>query len=196
MQPLSSFGCPDGKSPDMLFLRYSVLVALVTALVFFTCKSECPPDEEPVMKTSIRVYDRATYAYKGNVQFRRIYGLGGKGDVVMNDSVAYLPLSLHADSVTYVFESDNTMRDTLILFYNRDFGPYAPDKKRCGFGADFNGSSYIHGSNDTLRAVTDPRFRHQSRTTFAEGSAQFRESNHFLGNIVTNIYKIELLKDE
>jgi hypothetical protein len=177
----------------MLVLRYLILLGLVAGLVFFNCRSECPPDEEPVMKTTFRVYDRSTGLSTGRLSFRRIYGLGGRGNVAANDSIAYLPLSLHADSVTYVFESAEGSRDTLILFYSRNFGPYAGNERRCGYGADFNGDSYIQGSNDTLRVINNPAYYGKSRTTFSNGSAQFRERGG-LGTPIQNIYAIQLAK--
>ncbi|MDJ1470872.1 hypothetical protein [Xanthocytophaga flava] len=146
------------------------------------------------MKTVVRFEDPADpYVNQGTAQFKRIYGLGGKGDVVMSDTVAYLPLSLHADSVTYIFEGIDGTIDTLVLCYNRNFGPYKGDENRCGYGADFSGDYVISGSNDTTHVVGDSRYYGASRTTFSYGYAEYRNNVSNWGPI-QNIYAVTLYK--
>lgn len=176
--------------------RYLLLFAFLLNFLLVSCLSECPPDEEPVMKTVVRLYDSTNLNPSlGTMPFKRIYGLGAHGNVAMNDSISYLPLSLHADSVTYIFEGMDGDVDTLILFYTRNFGIYKASPKRCGYGADFNGDYFIQGSNDTLHVINNPRYYHTSRTTFSDGYAQYRE-NAGIFSPTENLYSIELYQNQ
>lgn len=174
-----------------MYLKGLILLLLVLALV--NCRSDCPLDEEPVMKATLQWYDTTTREYRDMSYYKRIYGLGGNGNVVVSDNYAYLPLSLRADSVTYIFEPIDGPNDTLILCYRRDFGPYETDENRCGYGADFSGGAYIYGSKELTSGLNDTRYGGVSRTTFEYGDAQYRGR---IGNQweLRNIYEVDLYR--
>ncbi|QHT67068.1 hypothetical protein GXP67_10620 [Rhodocytophaga rosea] len=107
------------------------LLLLIPPLLSLNCKRDCYPYKEPELKAVFSL---------GDIPFERVYGLGGKGDISRKkDGYYYLPVSLHADSVTYIFEHPPRI-DTLTIFYSRSF---FFEYERCGYevrvgGGDVN----------------------------------------------------------
>ena len=86
-----------------------------------------------------------------------------------------LPLSLLADSVTYVFEQADDRRDTLVLCYRRNIEPYRTGRSNCGYVANISGDETIYGRADSVLIRELPEgLRGKSRTTFAGGRVEYR----------------------
>jgi hypothetical protein len=103
-------------------MRY-FLIWMTAGLLLAGCKDECFPAYEPELKVTFLLGPDTPALEVG-----RIYTPGGR-EVAFREGHYFLPLSLHADSVTYVFESPNRS-DTLTLFYTRKF--YF-ESRRCGY---------------------------------------------------------------
>jgi hypothetical protein len=86
-----------------------------------------------------------------NPSFQRVYGLGGKGNVSKKDGYYYLPVSLRADSVTYIFEH-SLRTDTLTIFYSRNF---FFESERCGYEVELASGSVTTTFTDALVNFTD-----------------------------------------
>lgn len=126
------------------------LLLLIPPLLSLNCKRDCFPSQEPVLKVIF---------FQTNPSFERIYGLGGKGNIFKKDGYYYLPVSLRADSVTYIFEhSSNT--DTLTIFYSRNF---FFESERCGYEVELAGGS-------VTTTFTDARVNFTDREGFFERS--------------------------
>jgi len=96
---------------------------LLAAFLLAACTDECLPAREPELRVSFLLLPNTPA-----VEVSRVYTPEGR-EVAFRNGNYYLPLSLHADSVTYVFESPNRS-DTLTLFYQRNF--YF-ESRRCGY---------------------------------------------------------------
>ncbi len=100
------------------------LLLLILPLLSLKCERECNPYREPEM--------RALFSQK-NISFQRVYAVGGKGNIVKKNGYYHLPVSLQADSITYIFE--NPLRtDTLTIYYSRRF---FFEFERCGHEVEF-----------------------------------------------------------
>ncbi len=126
-------------------MRY-FLIWLLAGLLLASCKDECFYPKEPAL--GLLVYGGGT--------FRRIYSPDGR-DVPTRNGQPVLPISLHADSVTYLFDGESRT-DTLTIFYTRRF---FFESEKCGLVAEIE--------NNTLER--------QVRTSFADASVVFTEKN-------------------
>lgn len=102
------------------------------------------------------------YINKGQkpaIPLRRVYALGALDQQIFQKQVEdfntgnpfpdfTFPISLNADSTTYVFEFE-TRTDTLTLFYKRDF--YYKDK--CGFVTDTQSPGTWRNNKSTFSEV-------------------------------------------
>jgi hypothetical protein len=118
-------------------------------------------------------------------RFTRVYGVGGRGDITSSGDTLRLPLSLLADSVTYIFEQASGRRDTLVLCYTRRIEML----QTCGYTANINGDNFIYGRNDTLQIRELTNLWRRSRTTFSRGRAEYRVPARTLGPL-RNSYQV------
>ncbi len=89
-----------------------------------SCVNDCYPAKEPELK--LLFANPAPYP-----NFKKVYAINGKGEITKKQESYYLPLSMHADSVVYILESQ-TKTDTLTIFYSRSF---YYDSEKCGYVA-------------------------------------------------------------
>lgn len=152
-------------------MRFSILW-FASLILLSGCENECPPNTEPVVLTT---FTPAFSEYKPS--FKRVYGLGGKGDIALqtyvDSSFLRLPLSLRADSVVYIFEHTSSKTDTLIFCYNRNIGIYE-GRKECGYGVEVTGDTEIFGRRDSARIHILPTLNRRNRTTFVGGEVIYR----------------------
>lgn len=110
------------------------LPLLMIILTLYGC-IDCGPQQELSARINF-------LTAKDSLHLKQIYALGALDQKIFQEQTAYfnryddfslagLPISLLADSTTYVFAFDNRT-DTLTLFYQRDF--YYKDN--CGFVVD------------------------------------------------------------
>ena len=102
-------------------MRY-FLIWLLAGLLLAGCKDECFYAKEPEL----------TLVVEASCPFRRIYSADGR-DVPTRGGQPVLPLSLHADSVTYLFDSENRTDTLTILYTRRVFF----ESERCGLVTEF-----------------------------------------------------------
>ncbi len=128
-----------------------LLPLLFIILVLYGC-TDCGPQQE--LSVSIR-FDRT----KDSLYLNQIHAIGALDQKSFKEQTEYfnkyqefsfagLPISLLADSTTYVFEFNNRT-DTLTLFYQRDF--YY--KENCGFVVDTKRPTRPEESKSTFSAV-------------------------------------------
>ena len=123
---------------------YKVILLLTgLSLALSSCR-ECGPQAEPMVSVE----------YIGRRTFQSITALGAVNDSLLrridSDHYSYpLPLSLLADSTTYLFVSE-TRVDTLTIRYRRLFY----DQKGCGFVVDIaKPAGYAPGHYTTFQRV-------------------------------------------
>ncbi|CAA9224100.1 MAG: hypothetical protein AVDCRST_MAG56-570 [uncultured Cytophagales bacterium] len=134
---------------------------LLAAFLLAACKDECYYAQEPELKL---VLDPGT-------RFRRVYSPDGR-DVPVRNGRPVLPVSLHADSVTYLFDGE-TRTDTLTIFYTRRF---FFESEKCGMVVE----------------VTGQGLRQDVRTTFTNASVVFTSDEWGLGPNRRNIYEVRI----
>ncbi len=128
-----------------------LLPLLFIILILYGC-SDCGPQQELTVKVR---FDRN----KDSLRLNQIYAIGALDQKVFKEQTEYfnkyqefsltgLPISLLADSTTYVFEFYNRT-DTLTLFYQRDF--YY--KENCGFVVDTKQPTRPQESKSTFSEV-------------------------------------------
>jgi hypothetical protein len=106
-------------------MKYFIrLLLLIPLLVSLKCERKCNPHKEPEMK--------AMFSQK-NISFQQVYAIGGKGNIAKKNGYYHLPVSLLADSVTYIFENPSRT-DTLTIYYTRRF---FLEFERCGHEVEF-----------------------------------------------------------
>jgi hypothetical protein len=103
------------------------LLPFLTVFLAAKCR-DCYPSREPELK-AIFYQD----SLETDISFQKVYGLGGKNTIHKKNGYYYLPISLHADSVTYIFES-GILTDTVTFYYSRTFAFHS---ERCGYEAKF-----------------------------------------------------------
>ncbi|MBD0256666.1 MAG: hypothetical protein ICV83_13185 [Cytophagales bacterium] len=124
-------------------MRY-FLIWVAAGLLLAGCKDECFYPKEPALGLLVN----------GGGKFRRVYSPDGR-DVPTRNGQPVLPISLHADSVTYLFDGESRT-DTLTIFYTRRF---FFESEKCGLVAEID--------NSTLER--------QVRTSFAGAYVVFSE---------------------
>jgi len=129
-----------------------LLPLLLIIFALYGC-TDCGPQQELSVRISINTG-------KDSIHLNQLYALGAVDQQVFQKQVAYfnkdqyfskqfeLPISLLADSTTYVFGFNNRT-DTLTLFYQRDF--YYKDK--CGFVIDTKQPARLENSISTFSQV-------------------------------------------
>ena len=136
---------------------------ILTGLVLTGCRDECFYSREPELAVVMTPDPMGE-----NFRFEKIYSPGGK-EVVSRQGKYFLPVSLHADSVTYLFQSPGRI-DSLTIFYTRRF---FFESEKCGFVAELENVS-------TGRPV---------RTTFRSAWVTFSESKY---GVRSNVYAVEI----
>ncbi|MCF2446154.1 hypothetical protein L0657_19510 [Dyadobacter sp. CY345] len=128
-----------------------LLPLLFIILVLYGC-TDCGPQQE----LSVRIrFDRT----KDSLYLNQIQAIGALDQKVFKEQTEYfnkyqefsftgLPISLLADSTTYVFNFNNRT-DTLTLFYQRDF--YY--KENCGFVVDTKRPAKLQETISTFSQV-------------------------------------------
>jgi hypothetical protein len=127
--------------------HYLWLLLLIPPLLSLKCERDCFPSKEPELKV---IFSQATPS------FQRVYGLGGNGNISRRDGYYYLPVSLRADSITYIFEHP-PRTDTLTILYSRNF---FYESERCGYEVELL-ESEVH-------------------TTFTQASVSFTNTDGFV----------------
>ena len=128
-----------------------LLPLLFIILVLYGC-IDCGPQQELTVEVSFN-------RIKDSLHLKHVYALGALDQQLFNrqtedfNNSQYIPtltfpISLLADSTTYVFEFENRT-DTLTLFYQRDF--YY--KKNCGFVVDTKRPARLEDSKSTFSQV-------------------------------------------
>ena len=129
---------------------------LLAAFLLAACNDECLPAYEPELRVLFLLSPNTPA-----VEVSRIYTPEGR-EVPFREGNYYLPLSLHTDSVTYVFESPNRS-DTLTLFYRRNF--YF-ESRRCGYVVEIQ--PRLDGTGDYYRGTFDRvEVAYSTRTLFS-----------------------------
>jgi len=111
-------------------MRY-FLIFLLTASWCLGCKDPCLPSKEPQLKV--------IFEWQGGPPsdgFRKVYAPDG-WEVPFRNEAYFLPVSLHADSVTYLFEGSTGKVDTLTILYPRRF---FFESEQCGMVAEIKGA--------------------------------------------------------
>jgi hypothetical protein len=127
------------------------LPLLLLILILYGC-IDCGPQKELTVGIN---FNRG----KDSLHLKKIEAIGAldqqifeKQVVDFNTSQSFpdlsLPISLNADSTTYIFEFDNRV-DTLTLFYQRDFHY----KNNCGFVTDTKRPASPYESKSTFQQV-------------------------------------------
>lgn len=142
--------CTSSLAVFTFMKRLILLLLLIPPLLSLKCGRDCYPHKEPELKVVFSL---------GDIPFQRVYGLGGKGDINRRDGVYYLPVSLHADSVTYVFEHPPRI-DTLTILYSRKF---FFESEQCGYEVDL-------GGGNVTTTFTEARVNFTDRDGFFERS--------------------------
>ena len=126
-----------------------LLPLLFIILVLYGC-IDCGPQQELTARVNFS-------GVKDSIHLNQVYALGALDqqsfkkqteDFNQLHSQLQFPISLLADSTTYVLEFDNRT-DTLTLFYQRDF--YY--KKNCGFVVDTKRPARLEDSKSTFSQV-------------------------------------------
>ncbi len=108
----------------------NTLLLLLLWPVLNSC-NECGPQKEPQISMKLS---------GDSLRIKNIYALGALNQTIFQEQASppnagfwnfEFPLSLHADSTTYIFEFE-TRTDTLTIFYRREFY----HKDGCGFVVD------------------------------------------------------------
>ncbi len=134
---------------------------LLAAFLLTACKDQCFPAYEPEL----------TLVVDPGTRFRRIYSPDGK-DVPVRNGQPVLPVSLHADSVTYLFDRENRT-DTLTIFYTRRF---FFESEKCGMVVEITGQPLAQ----------------RVRTTFGSASVIFTEEEWGIGQTRRNTYEVRI----
>lgn len=108
-------------------MRY-FLVCLLAAFLLAGCKDECLYSREPELAVLVIPTINLPEG-----EFNRVYSPDGR-EVPFRGNTYFLPLSLHADSVTYLFESPGRV-DSLTIFYTRRF---FFESEKCGYVVEMN----------------------------------------------------------
>jgi hypothetical protein len=145
----------------MRFCPFFVLLGFLLA----GCRDDCHSSREPELQ--VYVSPDPLVPFQG---FQKVYAPGGK-EVPLRQGQYFLPVSLHADSVTYLFQSAGKL-DSLTIFYTRRF---FFESEKCGFVAELE--HFRPG-----RTV---------RTTFSNVQVQFRETLRLSRNNV-NVFAIQI----
>jgi hypothetical protein len=134
---------------------------LLAALLLAACKDQCFYAKEPELRLLL----------EPGTRFRRIYSPDGRNVPVRNGQPV-LPVSLHADSVTYLFDGENRT-DTLTIFYTRRF---FFESEKCGMVVEIRGEPLAQ----------------RVRTTFGSATVVFTEEEWGLGQTRRNIYEVRI----
>jgi hypothetical protein len=127
------------------------LPLLLLILILYGCL-DCGPQKELTVGIN---FNRG----KDTLHLKKIEAIGAQNQQIFKKQVAdfntseqfpdlSLPISLNADSTTYIFEFDNRV-DTLTLFYLRDFHY----KNNCGFVTDTKRPLSLYPSRSTFQEV-------------------------------------------
>lgn len=127
------------------------LPQLLLILILYGCL-DCGPQKELTVGIN---FNRG----KDTLHLKKIEAIGAQNQQIFKKQVEdfntskpfpdlSLPISLNADSTTYVFEFDNRV-DTLTLFYQRDFHY----KNNCGFVTDTKRPLRPYPSKSTFQEV-------------------------------------------
>jgi len=122
-------------------------VFLIIIFPFLYGCHECGPQKEPDIKISMK---------GDSMTLNNIHAIGALNQEVFQNQIKRVgnnrsfnfPISLHADSSTYIFEFD-TRTDTLTLFYERKFY----HKEVCGFLFDITAPADSVFSKSTFSKV-------------------------------------------
>jgi len=129
-----------------------LLPLLVITLALYGC-TDCGPQQELTARISFQ-------PAKDSLHLNQIYALGARDQQLFKNQTEYFnqyhqfslsdfPISLLADSTSYVFEFDNRV-DTLTLFYQRDFFY----KEHCGFVVDMKKPARSEDARSTFSSVS------------------------------------------
>ncbi|MEO6684763.1 MAG: hypothetical protein ABIN24_02320 [Dyadobacter sp.] len=126
-----------------------ILLILLSAFLLSGC-IDCGPQAELSVRLSIS-------SYPDTFQLKKVTAPGAldlsvfqqkNGEYNSTSGSFTFPISLNADSTTYIFEFKNRT-DTLTLFYSRDFHY----KDGCGFVVDAKRPSSIYETKSTFKNV-------------------------------------------
>jgi hypothetical protein len=127
-----------------------LLLILLLSLVQYGC-TYCGPQQEPAVDLQLggQVSRLRSVHAVGTLDPNHLKSLIGTD--LQKVSYLTLPLSLHADSTTYIFEFEDR-KDTMTIYYKREF--YHKDK--CGFVVDLAkpDSGLYHKSTFSLVTVS------------------------------------------
>lgn len=129
----------------------NLLPLLLLILILYGC-TDCGPQKELTVGINFN-------KGKDSLHLKKIEAIGALDQQIFKKQVLdfntskpfpdlSLPISLNADSTTYIFEFDNRV-DTLTLFYQRDFHY----KDHCGFVTDTKSPGTWRNSNSTFSKV-------------------------------------------
>jgi hypothetical protein len=147
-------------------MRY-FLIFLLAVNWCLGCKDPCLPSKEPQVKVIVEW--QGGPASDG---FRKVYAPDG-WEVPFRENTYFLPVSLHADSVTYFFEGVTGKVDTLTILYTRRF---FFESEQCGMVAEIENAG-------GQRSV---------RTTFQQANVVF-SLNEPLEVGRRNIYEVRII---
>lgn len=129
----------------------NLLPLLLLILILYGC-IDCGPQKELTVSINFN-------QGKDSLHLNKVEAIGALDQQIFQKQVVdfntanpfpdlTLPISLNADSTTYIFEFDNRM-DTLTLFYQRDFHY----KNNCGFVTDTKRPASRYESKSTFKEV-------------------------------------------
>jgi hypothetical protein len=138
-----------------------LIVLLAATLLFPQCNKNCGFNREARVPV-VFYQDSLQQEYRFQPDFKKVYGLDEEGSpkkpLQSQNNRYHLPLSLHRDTVAYLFDSTNQHTDTLVLRYERNFRFRG---KECGYTAYFEEltilqSSFSHAETE-FRGYSYPR---------------------------------------
>lgn len=156
----------------------NTLLLLIIICPFLNSCRDCGPQAEPEISIFFSSFGSES------LTLNKIHALNAQNQDVFQEQnnqsnigshSFFFPISLHADSTTYIFEFENRI-DTLTIFYKREFY----HKHNCGFVVD---------ALEPVNSVTN-------KSTFSEvdvsytpyvGYGKSPSSTHYNGGITVNI---------
>ncbi len=145
-----------------VFMR-SLLICLLAGCFLAGCKDDCFYSREPELRVIVNGNENLP-----NGEFQKVYGLDGK-QAPYREGTYFLPVSLHADSVTYLFESPRQV-DSLTIFYTRRF---FFESEKCGM----------------VVALEDSGWERAARTTFQDAWVLFDDNDW---GVRRNVYEVRI----
>lgn len=144
-------------------MKYFGIIIFCFVIYTLLASSSCERDPCPPQYTNATVSFRSVIDSSWiDTLFTKVYGVNGSGEIPVAKNSAIrnlnyeLPLSLHSESVTYIFEGPTTA-DTLMLSYQKVQESFSDD---CGFWIKMDSLEIIY-------------------TTFAKYEIQERQQYYF-----------------